>query len=286
MKNISFITTCKGRLHHLKETLPTLLAEKPAEVIVVDYGCPQNTANWVRKNYPEVKVVQVSDDPGFCLPRARNRGAQVASSDWLVFIDADIKVSSGWLGWMNAYLTSHNFYRASRVGSQRDPETYGTVIVERESFDTLGGYDEAFRGWGGEDVDLYKRLFFSGYKSSEYPNTFVRALRHDDSERLKFHDIKQKDIHHIVNQCYMQAKFQIMSFYGLRNNPKIEIREKVMAKVKHVIGDWHKRGGSDFPVVSFKVSNADWLPEPYNMEKVLTFSMKVALRKDHEAEAE
>ena len=212
VKNVSFITTCKGRLHHLKETLPTLLAEKPAQVIVVDYGCPQNTAQWVQENHPGVTVVRVTDDPGFCLPRGRNLGAGAASSEWLVFIDADIKVTPGWLTWMRANLQSRTFYRANRIGRDRVQETYGTAIVERAIFNAVEGYDEAFRGWGGEDDDLYKRLVNNGFTDSEYPRAFVEALSHDDAERVAFHDIKEKDIHHIVNKCYMQIKFQIMSF--------------------------------------------------------------------------
>ncbi len=40
----SIITTCKGRLEHLKQTLPAMLAQKDSEVIVVDYSCPHGTA--------------------------------------------------------------------------------------------------------------------------------------------------------------------------------------------------------------------------------------------------
>jgi hypothetical protein len=50
---VSLITTCKGRLAHLKETLPAFLAQGAGcEVIVVDYDCPEGAATWVNANHP------------------------------------------------------------------------------------------------------------------------------------------------------------------------------------------------------------------------------------------
>ena len=47
----SIITTCKGRLHHLRRTLPCMLAQGcdfAYEVVVVDFGCPQGTFDFCR----------------------------------------------------------------------------------------------------------------------------------------------------------------------------------------------------------------------------------------------
>ena len=78
MSTIAFVTTCKGRLHHIRQTLPRFLAEKPDEVIVVDYGCPDMAGDWVEENHPAAKVVRVTDDPEFCAARARNMGGRAA----------------------------------------------------------------------------------------------------------------------------------------------------------------------------------------------------------------
>jgi glycosyltransferase involved in cell wall biosynthesis len=92
MKSIAFVTTSKGRLNHIKETLPLMAAQNPDEIIVVDYGCPDGTGDWVEANFPVVKVVRIDDDPGFCVSRARNRGAAKSACDLICFIDADIKL--------------------------------------------------------------------------------------------------------------------------------------------------------------------------------------------------
>lgn len=208
MNSIAFVTTCKGRLHHIKQTLPTLIAESPSEIILVDYGCPDNTAEWVDQNFPIVKVVRVDDDAGFCLPRARNLGAAQASAPWLCFIDADVKVTPGWLDWLQHNIRESRFYRAC-FSDIRDPETYGTVVCSRSAFDAIGGYDEAFRGWGGEDDDLYIRLIENSIVQDHYPSGFVEAISHADSERTSFHPIKSVDVQGLINMVYIKLKHHL-----------------------------------------------------------------------------
>src|SRR6185369_6037579 len=97
---VGFVTTCKGRLHHIQRTLPLIVAQLPKEVVVVDYGCPQSVGDWVETHFPNVTVVRVGDDPGFCLSRARNIGARQTSAPWICFTDADALITSGWTDWM------------------------------------------------------------------------------------------------------------------------------------------------------------------------------------------
>jgi hypothetical protein len=36
-------------------------------------------------------------------------------------------------------------------------EAGGSVAVARSAFDAIGGYDESFVGWGGEDIEFWER---------------------------------------------------------------------------------------------------------------------------------
>lgn len=227
MVPVAFVTTCKGRLHHVKQTLSTLVAESPAEIILVDYGCPDNTAAWVEQHFPSVKVVRVNDDTGFCLPRARNIGAAHATSPWLCFIDADIQVQQGWLEWMQQHLRDGHFYRASLAEGQQLQEIAGTFLCPREAFLEIGGYDEVFRGWGGEDIDLYARLpDEAGVKHAYYPHDFVRPISHANTERTTFHAIKNISIQGLINGCYVKAKSHLRS-HGINQTP-LETRQQLM----------------------------------------------------------
>ncbi len=107
---LSLITTCKNRLPHLKQTLPLMLQQPHAEVIVVDYGCEQGTAAWVKEHHPAAKLVQVNDDPVFCVARARNMGAKNASHELLCFVDADVLLHLELGKWLELNQNPNGFY--------------------------------------------------------------------------------------------------------------------------------------------------------------------------------
>jgi len=174
------ITTCKNRLPHLKQTLPLMLQQPRAEVIVVDYGCEQGTAAWVKEHHPAAKLVQVNDDPVFCLARARNMGAKMASHQTLGFIDADVLVHLELGKWLELNQKPNEFYL---YGDRTEPELFGFLIVAREHFFKVSGYDEAFTGWGGEDTDLYERLAMVGLSKSSVPKESISSISHGDELR-------------------------------------------------------------------------------------------------------
>jgi glycosyltransferase involved in cell wall biosynthesis len=271
MYPIAFVTTCKGRLHHIKQTLPTIIAESPAEIILVDYGCPDNTGDWVEEHYPEVKVVRVNDDPGFCLPRARNIGAAHSSAPWLCFIDADIKVRSGWLDWMQQHLSEGCFYRPSLADGRQLQEIAGTFLCPRAAFTMVGGYDEVFRGWGGEDIDLYARLpQEGGSQLAYYPNHFVEPISHADDERTTFHAIKNISIQSLINSCYVKAKSQLHG-HGIRGIP-FAARQHLLNSISDSLKQ-HKRQPATFII---RVQLANLLTAD---NRVLDLSLEIARRR-------
>lgn len=177
---LSLITTCKNRLPHLKQTLPLMLQQPLAEVIVVDYGCEQGTAAWVKEHHPAAKLVQVNDDPVFCAARARNMGAKNASHELLCFVDADVLVHAELGTWLELNQDPNAFYLYP-VGKERELD--GFLIVAREHFFKVDGYDEAIRGWGGEDFDLYERLATIGLSKSSVPRESIAPIPHGDELR-------------------------------------------------------------------------------------------------------
>lgn len=76
---VSIITTCKGRLEHLRQTLPKMLAQQYSsrfEVIVVDYDCPDETYRWCveLKDRRLIGARVLTDAENFNLSRANKRG--------------------------------------------------------------------------------------------------------------------------------------------------------------------------------------------------------------------
>ena len=208
--DLSFITVCKARLQYLKQTLPLLASQSDVESIVVDYGCPQGTRQWVREHYPRVKIVAVDDDSGLCVARGRNLGAMAATTARLCFIDADIRVRDGFVSWVRQNWRPHHYFRALPP----DRDIWGTMVCPANDFSSIGGYDEAFRGWGGEDDDLYMRLEDIGCRPSGFPAELIEPIRHDDAERVAFYDIKDKWTSHRASHVYIAAKTDLTRILG------------------------------------------------------------------------
>lgn len=205
---IAYITTCKGRLAHLAQTLPIVAMQANAEVeiIVVDYGCPDGTADWVGRNYPSVKVVSVTDDPLFNIAKARNHGAANTKAEWLAFFDADIMLKANFFKSVIPVL-KHGFYH---LAGRNDPNTWGSCIVERTAFTDIGGYDEAIDGYGGEDNDLYEMLAIQGVRRDWFPGDAVDPIRHSDDDRMQFYSNKNIDRAVRINHLYRLIKADII----------------------------------------------------------------------------
>lgn len=278
MNRISFVTTCKGRLHHLKETLPLWLEQGPDEVVVVDYGCPDGTAAWLAASFPQVKVVRVTDDPGFNASRARNFGGRAATSPWLCFIDADIRIAPGWLDWLREHLDAHCFYLPSEDGGVIDVESSGTVLCTRQAFDAVGGYDEVMSGWGAEDSDFYRRLRLKYVGQAAYPRQFVLPIRHGEDERFRFRELRNKGLSIVVGELYAQAKSMIMWTQGGRTELPFDVRASLMEEVRRQVLAWEGDPAKALPSVSLRVGGESWLPEPFRLSRQVTFTLAVENR--------
>ena len=176
---LSLVTVCKGRLDHLRQTLPAMVALPSCEVILVDYGCPQGSGTWAEGAHPEVHVLRVADDPDFCLSRARNLGARQARGPVLFFIDADVRPSARFSDWYR----QHGSPDRVHLARPRKESTAGSVLIPTEIFRAVGGYDEAFRAWGGEDREIMDRVRDLGCDVASYPSELIEPVPHGDELR-------------------------------------------------------------------------------------------------------
>jgi GT2 family glycosyltransferase len=132
---------------------------------------------------------------------ARNRGAEAATGEILVFTDDDCRVESDWLwqfcrgfeqksvdalggDWLNPFpddagaVTWHlymTFLREILRDTAGQPLLLlsNNVAYKREVFEALSGFDERFPLAAAEDLDLGYRLIAAGYKQDFHPDAKV-----------------------------------------------------------------------------------------------------------------
>ena len=206
-----------------------MLKQSFSEVIVVDYGCEQGTGSWVPKEHPSAKLVEVKDDPTFCVARARNIGAAKASKRFLCFADADVLINMDLGEWCSENARTQAFY----LNSGRVRELHGFVICSKESFEKIGGYDEAFRGWGSEDFDLYERLLAAGLARASVPDHALTGIKHGDEERqFGKNDPTYKTLIQalVVGEVYRIVKMDMTKLMG--KEPRLEFRKRLFDQIR------------------------------------------------------
>ena len=207
----SIITTCKGRLRDLKQSLPRFLEQENAEVIVVDYDCPDGTADYVARTHPQARVVAVADQPKFNLPHARNLGVAQARGEFLVFLDADVLIPGDFLKYVDGQMADRPF---AIFGPRAKNSFRGQCVVRRAEFAKLGGYDELMDGYGGEDLDFYARLRLLGATPAMLkPEILLEVLEQTREERERFRAPNLK-IQFLRGQLYLSAKEMVMRALG------------------------------------------------------------------------
>ena len=99
-RNASIVVLNWNGLHFLRELMPSLqiaVARCPGdhEVIVVDNGSADGSAEWLTRDCPWAKLVRLPRNVYFI--RGNAAGARVASRDLIVYLNNDMRVDPDWL---------------------------------------------------------------------------------------------------------------------------------------------------------------------------------------------
>ena len=250
-----------------------MLEQGAAEVIVVDYSCPEGTGAYVRKNFPTARVVEVKDESFFSNWRGRNAGAAVATSDLLVFCDADTVLAPGALSWVDEHLPERSygfFYRRATDRFNKEALRFavnqlkGFLVVPAATFRRVEGYDEVFDGYGsGADTDLEDRVMLAGAKRFRLdPEIVQRVIEHGDSERMSHH----RDpiaVSYAAGLVYRKAKLAVLMTRRVPELP-LELRRGIYASAEE--GAKALAADKDRLNLAVKLSN-----EPVGMPRALGF---------------
>ncbi|HUY65991.1 MAG TPA: glycosyltransferase [Acidimicrobiales bacterium] len=199
-----------GALERCLNALAVHRSAHPFETIVVLNGSSGDVSE-VAERHSEVTVVRSVANRGFA--GGCNLGASRASGRYLVFLNDDAVVTEGWLdglvhmastvplsgavaslvmdqkdrilefgGGMDHLVPSalergKGRYRAELVGPQLVAYASGcSLLVERDLFDSLGGFDERFYPAYFEDADLSRRIWEAGRVVAVTPASVVQHI--------------------------------------------------------------------------------------------------------------
>jgi hypothetical protein len=184
--DVSFIIGHRGkeRLPHLLLTLQSIAAQRDVsfECIVVEQSTVPEVKEllpfWIRYVHTPVPY----PDMPYCRAWAFNAGARQARGEALVLHDDDMLVPMDYgeavvarlkdgyeamdLKRFIFYLTEADSSRtfSSEVLTTEKPPTAimqnalgGTIAASRQAYFSIGGFDESFVGWGGEDNEFWER---------------------------------------------------------------------------------------------------------------------------------
>ena len=184
MSRVSVVIPMYNEARHIGRTL--LAAQEAArqaqlecELIVVDNGSDDHGPRIANELGARVLIV-----PGVHIGALRNRGAAVASGEWLAFIDADMEMPADWLKSLlemegrqgdvlgldlDTPAQAPWFAQAWQRRSQRPGSRplrrvqwlpSANLLMRRTWFEQVGGFDETLRT--GEDKDFSLRLREAG----------------------------------------------------------------------------------------------------------------------------
>jgi GT2 family glycosyltransferase len=203
------IPTFNGK-SQLEANLPPLLeatlGRGALEMIIVDDGSTDGTPEFVARCFPEITLVALSRNRGFA--GACNAGADSAKGEILYFLNSDVRVLPGSLdpvlegfGDPTVFAVGSTeisplgkgkltvpvpFFRFGLFGLRylekagsfpRGMQVFfvsaGHAAFSRQKFLSLGGFDDLYRPFYWEDIDLCYRAWRRGWKALLEPRSAV-----------------------------------------------------------------------------------------------------------------
>ena len=194
MLSLSFVIPARNEQEHIGSTIDSIHAGTgrdvaAREIVLVDNSSTDSTAR-----IGEEKMATVVVSAAATIGALRNLGASIANSDVIVFLDADVSLSTTWwesiprtLAMLEAdsllltgshcsvpsdarsiyekyWFSSFGNSRSSHLGS-------GHMIIRRDFFNNLGGFRSDLET--GEDYDLCERVRAAGGRIEKDPRLVV-----------------------------------------------------------------------------------------------------------------
>ena len=227
---ISVIIPMRNSSEHLEHCLKSACNQDYSdyEVIVIDDFSQDNSLE-IAKKYP-VEIISFDNNHGAAT--ARNKGAEKARGEILLFTDTDVILERTCLSQIAEGMTSFNSHFSGIVGRLADDSpqenfassyknlymhyTYGLLpeeisvfytsiaAIKKDTFHACKGFDPNYKGASIEDMEFGERITANGYKIRINKDLKVRHLH-----RYSFFDLLKTAFKRAegVTKIMMRKKF-------------------------------------------------------------------------------
>tara|TARA_B100000315_G_scaffold184167_1_gene173175 strand:- start:28558 stop:29583 length:1026 start_codon:yes stop_codon:yes gene_type:complete len=220
-KIVSVVVVNWNGKQHLKDCFSSLLKQTSPrlEIIMVDNASNDGSVNFMKENFPEVKLIQNNTNIGF--GPAVNRGIAESESEYLIFLNNDLSLEPDCISELLKSLEKPNVGGAipkilmhgekDKINSfgvdvnyvgiacpryiyEKDSDSLkeeevpcgGIFIVHRDLVEKLEGFDESIFFYH-EDHDLSWRLRLLGMKLIVNPKAVIYHKYHFSRHKDKFY---------------------------------------------------------------------------------------------------
>lgn len=257
MKKVSVIIPTHNRWPSLRKTLDSVVLQTEAdfEVILVDDGSTDATAQEVRNHYPTVKLIKkIHEGPS----SARNAGIKYSSGEWIAFLDSDDFWLPGKLKAQLDYFKSNPGLKIAqteeiwirngvRVNPMKKHQKFSgwiyekclplciispsAVMIHREIFNEVGLFDENLLAC--EDYDLWLRIA-NRYEVGLIPIPYLKKFGgHPDQQSHKFP---------VMDRFRLKALAKMLTSGKLQDKYLVPTKKTFDEKARIVIEGAMKRG--------------------------------------------
>jgi GT2 family glycosyltransferase len=227
---------------NLRNTVDAILGTVTAgsEIIVVDDSSTDGSADFLVSGYHGVRMVRPSERLG--VVSSRNYGGALATQPFIVFADAHVAPTPGWVEQFAEALSEPDVAAVApgiSVMGRLDSAGYGHVWadqslkwrwlpkksdqpyevpmlpgaffgIRRDVFEITGGFDDGFLIWGSGDSELSLRLWLLGYRCLMVPSVdvahqFKKAHNFPVNWELVLHNMLRTAVVHLNHKRLTQV---------------------------------------------------------------------------------
>jgi glycosyltransferase involved in cell wall biosynthesis len=156
LPSMDLVTPCRNRAEDLKNSMPSWIeCELINRIIVVDFNSSKPVIEELdAARHERLTVVRVENEPLWRQGRAQNVGLALTDSELVLKIDADVSIVD-LRPYVEAMASDPTLFF---TGFSKHGTSSGLCLAPRRKLRAIGGYHDHMSGWGGDDVDIYRRL--------------------------------------------------------------------------------------------------------------------------------